>query len=429
MGQRNGDAGLTFLSVFSGIGGIDLGLEAAGFRSLGCIESDAIARETLRRNRPDWRLIEPHEVGDVSRTLTPKSLGLRQRELSVLAGGPPCQPFSKAAQWSPLARRGMKDARAECMHGFMRLIESFLPRVLLIENVQGFVSGKTSAIRRLKASLSRINRRQTTKYRLQQWILNAADYGVPQRRLRAILFAEREGTELDLGVPPHAVAHVTAWDAIGHLSASEPDPVEDRHWLDLLPTIPEGENYLWHTRRGGGQPLFGYRTRFWSFLLKLAKNQPAWTLPAQPGPFTGPFHWDNRLLNTEEMLRLQSFPSTWKVAGTRREQVRQVGNATPPLLVEVIARVIRKEIFGLPCKREPLLGIPKRNEVAPPPAPVLAVPPKFLKLVKDWPDHPGTGKGPRPIARVRATHGKRRSEARKNRKHDAKARGRTTRSA
>ena len=71
-------------------------------------------------------------------------------------------------------------------------------------------------------------------------------------------------------------------------------------WADLLPSIPEGQNYLWHTDRGGGRPLFGYRRRFWSFLLKLSKHRPSWTLSAQPGPSTGPFHWTNRPLAVRE---------------------------------------------------------------------------------------------------------------------------------
>ena len=73
-------------------------------------------------------------------------------------------------------------------------------------------------------------------------------------------------------------------------------------------SIPEGQNYLWHTNRGGGQPLFGWRTRYWSFLLKLAKNQPSWTIQAQPGSSIGPFHWRNRKLSAHEMCRLQTFP-------------------------------------------------------------------------------------------------------------------------
>ena len=99
----------------------------------------------------------------------------------------------------------------------------------------------------------------------------------------------------------------------------------------MLRSIPEGANYLYHTPKGAGERVFGYRRRYWSFLLKLAKDRPSWTIPAQPAQNAGPFHWDNRRLSEKEMLRLQSSPSKWHLAGGREERVRQIGNATPPL--------------------------------------------------------------------------------------------------
>ena len=98
--------------------------------------------------------------------------------------------------------------------------------------------------------------------------------------------------------------------------------------------------------RRRGLPLFGYRCKFWSFLLKLAKNQPSWTLPANPGPSTGPFHWSNRPLSIREMLRLQTFPASWKLPDVSRvTKVRLVGNATPPLLTEILGRSIGAQLF------------------------------------------------------------------------------------
>jgi len=404
----------SFLSVFSGLGGIDLGLESAGFRSIGCLEVDRLARASLVSNRAEWDVIEPGEVVLASKVLTPRALKIRKRQLFLLAGGPPCQPFSKAAQWSPTARMGLRDDRAKCLTGFLSLIETFLPRAILIENVQGFVSGKTSARAKIVAGLNRINRKHNVKYRLQHWIVNAADYGVPQRRSRAILFAERGGMEIEFPAPTHLQTPITAWDAIGKLAGSPAESSGDNHWLKLLPTIPEGNNYLWHTPRGGGKPLFGYRTRFWSFLLKLAKDSPAWTLPAQPGPFTGPFHWDNRVLTIEEMLRLQSFPITWKVVGSRREQIRQIGNATPPLLAEVIGRAIKSQILGEIEAGTPILEIQRSKQPIPPPRKTLPVPDSFVHRIDNWPDHPGTGRGPKPVAVLRENDFKKTSKRQPN---------------
>jgi len=155
----------TLLSAFSGLGGLDLGLEMAGFRNVGCIEFDAIARQSLKANWHKRRLIEPHDITVVAAKLRPRDLGMRRRQLFMLAGGPPCQPFSKAARWSHRAMRGLEDPRAKCFKGFIQLIETFLPQVVLIENVQGFVAGRTKVLSKLRKSLHEINAAHGTNYR------------------------------------------------------------------------------------------------------------------------------------------------------------------------------------------------------------------------------------------------------------------------
>src|SRR5439155_22957045 len=138
----------------------------------------------------------------------------------------------------------------------------------------------------------------------------------------------------------------TAWDAIGSLTPSPSEDLEVRgRWAGLLPSIPEGHNYLWHTDRMGGLPLFGWRRRFWSFLLKLAKNRPSWTIQAQPGPAVGPFHWENRRLSVRELCRIQTFPDDVNVVGGRGSAQRQVGNAVPSLLAEVVGRAVREQLL------------------------------------------------------------------------------------
>lgn len=399
------DTAPTFISTFTGLGGLDLGLECAGFDALGCIEIDEHARASLTANRPKWRLLEPNDIAAAASQLTPRTVGLCKRELGLLVGGPPCQPFSKAAQWSHRAMQGLKDPRARCLAGFLRLVESFLPRVVLIENVQGFVVGRANALSRVECRLRAINQDNRTNYQLQYWVVNAADFGVPQRRFRAILFAERGGSDLRVPIPTHCDKPITAWDALRGIRARAEDRPELRNWNELLPSIPEGKNYLWHTSRGGGVPLFGYRTRFWSFLLKLAKSQPAWTISAQPGPYTGPFHWANRPLTTQEMLRLQSFPEGWIVEGSRREQIRQVGNATPPLLAEVFGRAVLEQVFGKRVCGEPKLLIQRARGPRPASTPTRQVPSRFRSMVGNWADHPGTGLGPRPLGKERAANG------------------------
>ena len=262
-----------------------------------------------------------------------------------------------------------------------------------MENVTGFVQGANAAVASIHDALSRINDRQGTSYRLQTRVLDAERFGVPQKRRRAILVALRDGSDFRWPEPTHDFP-VRAWDAFVGLRDTTPPPEASGRWAGLLPSIPEGRNYLWHTDRGGGQPLFGYRTRYWSFLLKLAKALPSWTLSAQPGPSSGPFHWENRPLRVSELLRLQTFPASWIVEGGRREQVLQVGNATPPLLGEILGRslmtMMGKEPSGHLSHAVPFTGEVPAEE------PVMPVPSSFLVNEGYHAAHPGTGRGPRP---------------------------------
>ncbi|MBU0608414.1 MAG: DNA cytosine methyltransferase, partial [Armatimonadetes bacterium] len=344
---------LSFISLFSGAGGLDYGLEAAGFAPVAALEMDRDCCITLRANRR-WPVIEkPVEEVPTSELLT--VAGVKRGELDLLAGGPPCQPFSKAGYWARGDARRLDDPRAGTLWEFMRCVKEALPKVAFLENVHGIsYSGKEEGFRLLADLVEDINRTEGTAYRISWKVLNAADYGIPQARTRFIMIAHREGGEFSFPPATHresgtatlgfdcAAAHVTAWDAIGDI-AEETDG-EDLQvkgsWGDLLPSIPEGFNYLWHTGRGGGLPLFGWRTRYWSFLLKLAKNRPSWTIQAQPGPAIGPFHWSNRRLSIREMARLQTIPDDIEFRGSRVSVQRQIGNAVPSLLSEIIGRAL-----------------------------------------------------------------------------------------
>jgi DNA (cytosine-5)-methyltransferase 1 len=256
--------------------------------------------------------------------------------------------------------------------------------------------------------LQSINQAEGTNYQPVYRVLDAADYGVPQHRSRLILVAARDGREFRFPEPTHGEAdllsttarllpYATTWDAIGDLDVllNDESLMMCGKWAGLLPSIPEGQNYLWHTSRGGGLPLFGWRTRYWSFLLKLAKDQPSWTLQAQPGPATGPFHWRNRHLSARELCRLQTFPDDIVIEGDRRSAQKQLGNALPSLLAEVLARAIRTQLFDrrAPLGRPRLL--PARLLSVPPAEEVDAVPAAYRHLAGHHAAHPGTGKGPR----------------------------------
>ena len=397
MGQGVANGQHLCLSAFSGIGGLDLGLERSGFSIIGAVENDAAARCSLALNRPRLPYLKPHDINEVARNLLPRGLGIGEGELALLAAGPPCQPFSKAAQWARTGALGLTDHRADCLQGLMTLIERFLPHAVLIENVSGFVNGASSALPFLREHLAEINRRSGACYKLSYRVLDAAEFGAPQRRRRAIVIALRSGEAPAWPPLTHRDRPVRAWDALRDVRLGVP-PAPSGRFAGLLPSIPEGRNYQYFTERGEGPSLFGYRRRYWSFLLKLAKAEPAWTVPANPGPATGPFHWDSRPLAPEEILRLQTFPSSWKLEGSYRERVRQAGNATPPLLAEILGRSIATQLFGADFRGCPTLRIARSAEV-PPPAPPRPVATEYMALAGQHAPHPGAGSGPRPRSR------------------------------
>jgi DNA (cytosine-5)-methyltransferase 1 len=378
------------MGLCSGAGGLDIGLQAAGFRVALAVERDSVCCETLRANH-SWKVLEKDLEETTPQELL-KAAKLRKREVDLISAGPPCQPFSKSANWSPNGLRRLRDPRAAALYDLIDIIGYALPRCVLIENVEGF---KCGGLQFLKAGFRKINKLAGTRYRPIWTVLNAADYGVPQMRRRLFLVAFRDGRDFAFPEPTHADSHLTCWDAIGGLEKKKrPDLALKGRWARLLPSIPEGKNYLWHTNRGGGKRLFGWRTKYWSFLLKLSKRQPAWTIPAHPAQNAGPFHWSNRQLRTAEMLKLQTFPSNIFIAGTRQDRQRQIGNAVPPLLGEVIGRAIiaslrEKTAPKMACR----LAIRRRNGV-PKQSPVRSPNKDYLHMIGLHEDHPGTGLGP-----------------------------------
>jgi DNA (cytosine-5)-methyltransferase 1 len=303
------------------------------------------------------------------------------------------------------------------LRAYLDVLEAALPEAMLLENVKGIaatrerVTHKYEALDVLRAALRRINRQHGTAYEPIALVVDAAAHGVPQRRERVFVYAARDGSDLlapaatHAEVPEHEANDLfrfaTAWDAIGDLDDPDFDPglVPGGTWGELLASIPEGCNYTHHTVRGGGQPLFGWRTKYWSFLLKLSKSRPSWTLQAQAGSATGPFHWRSRRLTTREMARLQCFPDEWGIQGAATSARRQLGNAVPPPVGELLGRAIFLQLLG-EKPAQPAALTPALRDDCPNPEPVARVPKKYLHLRGDHEDHPGPGLGPGALKRL-----------------------------
>lgn len=369
------------ISLYTGAGGLDYGLEAAGFEVGVAVEMDSNCCKTIKQNR-DWPLIEGKIEGVDSKELLQRG-NLKVGEADILIGGPPCQPFSKSSYWVSGDTKRLKDPRANTLSQYMRVLNDTLPETFLLENVFGLAyKNKDEGLQYLLDEIKAINKRNDVKYSITWKVINAADYGVPQIRERVFMIGHRGGKEFVFPQPrfrsrnseqtlfdPFTELHRTAWDAIGDLDNDDGDIAPctvGGKWAGLLPTIPPGMNYLWHSEKGEGKPIFKWRSRYWCFLLKLHPEMPSWTIQAQPGSAIGPFHWNNRRLTMREMARIQTFPDDIGIVGGISQVQKQIGNAVPSAIGELLGKEIRKQLFQdknidpmqalIPPKRK---GIPK----------------------------------------------------------------------
>jgi DNA (cytosine-5)-methyltransferase 1 len=334
------------ISLFSGCGGLDLGLHRAGFSIALATDAERLCAATFQKNFPHTPFLT-QRIGALSRADVKEVLGGRILDVDLLAGGPPCPSFSKSRFYRRDKPRALDDPNGwETFEGYLNMLDWVRPRAFLLENVKGL------AYKVHRDALETIfNRAERLGYKVSWGVLNAADFGVPQIRERCFVVGSL-GTAPELPLPTHSnepedglLPWVTAGEALMDLDTEE-NASDAGHYAggrhnDLLRLVPPGENYLHFTaERGHPEPVFRWRSRYWSFLLKLSPRLPSWTIQARRSNNMGPFHWRNRILRIEEIKRLQSFPDEFKLCGTIEQQWRQIGNAVPPLLAEVIGRTV-----------------------------------------------------------------------------------------
>ena len=361
------------VSLFTGAGGLDLGCEAAGFETCVAVESDERAQETLRANAATFfpRLRHDAILSDIVE-LDPTTLmeagRIASGEVDLLHGGPPCTPFSKSGYWLAYKRAG-EDPKASLLDSYVEMLAAVRPKAFLMENVFAlqYRNHNRPVLERFIQGV------EAAGYSFDMETVVAADYGVPQLRQRLIcvgvrddlLDVPRELYRFPWPAPTHSgpherrtdwdpslPRHVTASEALADLpdedNPPEPEEIVDGTYAEELRGVPPGDNYLfWTEKRGHPNPRFEWRKRYWTFLLKLDPNRPAPTIQAQPGPWVGPFHWEDRRLRVGELKRLMTFPDEFEIQGNRKEQQMQLGNAVPPGLAQALAAALAEELARL----------------------------------------------------------------------------------
>lgn len=351
------------VSLFSGCGGLDLGLKRAGFDVILGTDNDPRCAESFRANFPKTPFFDGC-ISDLNReTINSLTKGGLRGRIALLAGGPPCPAYSKSRFYRKEKPRALEDPNGlKTLNGYLDILKAVNPRAFLLENVAGLAyKVHDEALNLIVGTATKLG------YECAWAVLNAADYGIPQIRERFFLVGLQHGKfqfpepthsssgDDDLfsaGLPPW----VTTGDVISDLDT--PENADDTghfaggQYHELLRQIPPGDNYLYFTeKRGHPEPKFKWRSRYWSYLLKLSPDKPAWTIQARRSNNMGPFHWQNRILRIEEVKRLQTFPDNWILCGTVEQQWRQIGNAVPPLLAEHLGRAIREQIDVKPRKK------------------------------------------------------------------------------
>lgn len=332
------------IELFAGAGGLALGLEKAGFEHIGLVEFDKSAADTLKINRPNWNVL-CEDIRETCNRNLEKEFNIRKGELDLLSGGAPCQSFSYAGK-----RLGLNDARGTLFYYYATFLKELQPKIFLFENVRGLLThdgGKT-----YKTILDIF---EEQGYVTSHKILNAWDYGVPQKRERLITIGIRKdlANKIEFNFPEkHQYKPV-----IGDVKLDVNPPKDEcqryseykekifalvppgGYWKDIDPDIAkEYMKSCWFM--GGGRT---------GILRRLSLNEPSLTVLTSPFmKQTDRCHpLEVRPFSYRENARFQTFPDDWIFCGKLGEKYKQVGNAVPVNLAFEIGLEIIKSLGEL----------------------------------------------------------------------------------
>lgn len=329
----NGSDGdkVTDIELFAGAGGLALGLEAAGINTAEFVEFDRICCDTLKKNRPNWNVIcaDIHTVD-----FTPYN-----GKIDIVSGGFPCQAFSYAGK-----KLGFEDTRGTLFHEFARCVREINPKMFLAENVRGLVShDKGRTLQTILAVLEDLG------YDIQYKILNAAFYGVGQKRERIVIIGTKKGLGLKFTFPEPEKEMTTLRQALKDCPKSEgvEYSAKKKAALSLVPpggcwvNLPTdiAKKYMGKSYYSGG----GRR----GMARRISWDEPCLTLTCSPSQLqTERCHPDEtRPFTVREYARIQSFPDSWDFSGSIGDRYKQIGNAVPVEMARRIAVQIKKTIL------------------------------------------------------------------------------------
>ncbi len=341
---------LNIIDLFCGCGGFSLGFERAGFNILLGIDIWKDALLTFSHNHKHSRTLQ----ADLS-TLDPKDTLrlLDNKRIDVIIGGPPCQGFSVAG------KRIVDDNRNKLYKRFVEFVDHFKPKAFVLENVPNILSIGNGIIRdSIVSDFSAIG------YQVEYKIMTASDYGVPQNRRRAIFVGFRNGHKFSFPLP-YETPKITAKDALSDLPEcgvtdgdeypkecdseyqklmrenstgifNHQPTIHNQKTIDIISKVPDGGNYK------DLPPELQSTRKVHIAWTRLNSEKPSFTIDTGPRHH---FHYSyNRIPTARESARIQSFPDDFVFLCSRTSQLKQIGNAVPPLLSEAIAESLLKQL-------------------------------------------------------------------------------------
>lgn len=329
----------TSIELFAGAGGLALGVEKAGFNTLGLIEFDKDAADTLKKNRPNWNVIND-DIANISCLDLEKYFSIKKGELDLLSGGAPCQAFSYAGK-----RLGLEDARGTLFYHYALFLEKLQPKMFLFENVRGLLThdhGKTYS--------TMLDIFTKAGYTIDKQVLNAWNYGVPQKRERLITIGIRNDLvgKTEYRFPKAHSYKPVLRDVLLDCPDGPGVPYGEKkrkifelvpaggYWRDIDPAIAKEYMKSCWDMEGG-------RT---GILRRMSLDEPSLTVLTSPSQKqTERCHpLEARPFTVRENARCQTFPDDWEFCGNVSAQYKQVGNAVPVNLAYDIAKEIANSI-------------------------------------------------------------------------------------
>ncbi len=326
-------SGIKTIELFAGAGGLALGMEYAGLESVALIEIDKYACDSLKHNRPGWNVVNE----DV------RNIDFTQFQADVIVGGFPCQAFSYAGK-----KMGFEDTRGTLFFEFARAVKELEPKMFLAENVRGIINHDNG--RTLSTILSVLSE---LGYDVKYKLVNAVNYGVPQKRERVLIVGTRTDLKLTFHFPREYRRIVTLREALKNVPQSEGMKYSEKR-QEILKLVPPGGCWrnlpveLQKSFMGKSYYSGGGRT---GMARRMSWDEPSLTLTTSPSQKqTERCHpEETRPFTVREYARIQTFPDWWEFKGSVGEQYKQIGNAVP---VKLAYRVGQQIIACLNAKEE-----------------------------------------------------------------------------